>query len=179
MPRKIILVSIAACSLVAVAAWAAPHMQPGLWTYTTTMDLGQAMPKLPPQALAMMKARGMNIPVPGQPVVTQVCITPQQASMDRPPATMQQETGCTMQNVRQSANTYSADIVCKGTRMQGSGHTDVSYNGSTHMQAQSTFRGTAGGRPMNTSSKYSADFVSANCGSVKPFQMPPTPPGTR
>jgi hypothetical protein len=175
MNRKSVLLGVAICCLSGIAAIGAGRMQPGLWKFSTSVDMGMAMPQMPPEAMAMMKARGMNVPTPGQAMVSQVCITPEQAAMDRPPQDMQREIGCTMQNAKITATTYSADMVCTGDRMNGKGHTDVTYNGPMHMVIHSTFNGTTAGRPMNTKTDIKADFVSASCGSVKPFAMPKAP----
>ena len=79
--------------------------------------------------------------------------------------------GCTVQNPKATGNSYSADMVCTG-RMNGKGHTEVSYTGPTHMVMHSTFNGTMGGQPVNTKTDITADFISANCGNVKPFAVP-------
>lgn len=175
MKRKTILFAVLLSSVTAFSVWGATRMQPGLWKMTVNVDLGQAMPQISPQVAAAMKARGMNIPMPGAPMTMQVCITPEQAAMDRPPMTpqqMQQQTGCTVQNVRKTANSVSSDMVCTGERMQGHGTTTITYKGMTHSEGQSTFQGTASGRPISTKTTFLSDFVSANCGSVKPVQIP-------
>ena len=61
----------AALILTPIAAFGA-HGRAGLWTVTSTMEM-KNMPQMPPEAMAMMKARGM--PMPGAPFTTQMCMT--------------------------------------------------------------------------------------------------------
>lgn len=178
MQRKIILIATI-CLLGTASAFSASKMQPGLWKWTMSVDMGEAMPKISPQVAAALKARGLTMPDIGAPTTMQMCITPEQAAMDQPPMTQQQmmqQTGCTAQNIQKTANSTSVDMVCTGTRMQGKGHSEFSYTDSTHVKGLSTFTGTGtGGRPMNIKTVFSADFVSSNCGSVKPLQIPARP----
>ena len=55
------LAATAAIALLSAAAQAMPHGKPGLWNITTTMQMAN-MPQMPPEAMAMMKQRGMKIP---------------------------------------------------------------------------------------------------------------------
>lgn len=158
-------------ALTASSALAAGKFRPGLWTTTVTVDLAEAAPKISPQAEAMLKARGLTFPDLSAPRTIQMCITPEQAAMDRPPMTPQQreeQTGCTEQNLQTTADTASVDVVCSNERVQGTIHMEVKYTGTTHYQGSSTLAGTVGGRPTNAVTTFSGDFASADCGSVKP-----------
>ena len=64
-----------------LAVQPAPHGKPGLWNITTTMQM--AMPQLPPEAMAMMKSRGIKLPgIGGEPVKTQICMTEEEIDKD-------------------------------------------------------------------------------------------------
>ena len=160
------------CLLAASSALGAGKFRSGLWTTTVTVDLGEAAPKISPQAEAMLKARGLTFPDLSAPRTIQICITPEQAAMDRPPMTPQQleeHTGCPEQHLQTTANTASVDVICSNERMQATSHMEVQYTGMTHYEGSSTFVGTVGGRPSNVTTTFSGDFVSADCGSVKPL----------
>ena len=59
----------AAAVLLPVAAFAG-HGKPGLWNISTTMQMAN-MPQMPPEAMAMMKSRGMSMPgMGGAPITT-------------------------------------------------------------------------------------------------------------
>jgi hypothetical protein len=175
MYNRIALAGILAVILSALAASSvlgAGKARPGLWTQTVTVNLGEAAPKASPQAEAMLKARGFAFPDLSAPRTIQICITPEQAAMDRPPMTPQQreeQTGCTEEHLQTTADTGSADLVCSDERMQATIHIEVQYTGMTHYQGSSILVGTVGGRPTNAVSTFSGDFVSADCGSVKPL----------
>src|SRR3954470_9776904 len=114
MSRKLARTLLVATILMPAAALAVPHGKPGLWNITTTMQMA-AMPKMPPEVMEMMKKRGMNVPQPGQPITSQICMTTEQAAMDRPPDMSREGVNCTPHVISQTANSATTDIVCHGT----------------------------------------------------------------
>ena len=157
--------------LVPAAAWAA-HGRVGLWNVTSTMEMPN-MPPLPPQALEQMKAHGM--PMPGQPSTTQMCMTQEQVNADKPPAFSNREVSCDTKVLSSSPSAMHTQITCKG-QVNGVGDMQISWRGTDHYEGTYNFQGTAGGHPQNMTTRYSGDFVKADCGSVKP---PPGPPPAR
>ena len=83
MNRSLIFTLMGTALILAPVAAMAAHGRVGLWTVTSTMEMPD-MPQIPPQALEMMKARGM--PMPGQPFTTQMCMTQDQVNADKPPS---------------------------------------------------------------------------------------------
>src|SRR3954471_8550247 len=114
MKRNLTLALIAAAvGLAPVAAWAA-HGKPGLWTISSTMQMAN-MPQMPPEAMAMMKARGMSIPgMGGAPIVSQMCMTPEQVSGDVPPNMNRDAKNCTTKLLSQTATSMKAEVTCHG-----------------------------------------------------------------
>src|ERR1700749_1029894 len=104
MSRSLICALMGTALVLAPAAFAA-HGRAGLWTIssTTKMPNMPQMQNLPPEAMAMMKARGMQMPGMGQPVVTQICMTQDQVNMDHPPAMRQAGENCTTKVLGQTA----------------------------------------------------------------------------
>jgi Protein of unknown function (DUF3617) len=166
MTRKLVSVLIATTILMPAAALAVPHGKPGLWTITTTMQMA-AMPKMPPEVLEMMKKRGMNIPQPGQPMTSQICMTAEQAEM-KPPNMDREGVKCTPKVISQTSNSATTEITCHGT-MEGTGRSQISWRGDSHYEGSYSFTGTMHDRANNMSSTYTGDWVKADCGSVKPF----------
>src|SRR5579872_1695637 len=76
---------IAASLILVPAAALAAHGRAGLWTVTSSMEMSN-MPQMPPEAMAMMKQRCMQMPGMGQPMTTQICMTQEQVNADKPPA---------------------------------------------------------------------------------------------
>ena len=67
MNRSLICTLLGTALILAPVAAFAAHGRAGLWTVTSTMEM-KNMPQMPPEAMAMMKARGM--PMPGAPLTT-------------------------------------------------------------------------------------------------------------
>jgi hypothetical protein len=170
MHRKYTSALIAAViGLVPVAAWAA-HGKPGLWTISSTMQMAN-MPQMPPEAMAMMKARGMQIPgMGGSPIVSQICMTPEQVSGDVPPAMHRDGENCTGKLLSQTASSMKSEVTCHG-RMEGVGHSEMTWRGNEHYEGTYSFKGSMEGRPQEISTHYTGDFVKADCGSVKPAKV--------
>ena len=156
----------AAVLLAPAAAWAA-HGKPGLWTISTTMQMAN-MPQMPPEAMAMMKARGMSMPGMGGPITSQICMTQEMVNADKPPAMNQHEESCTTKILNQTSTSVSAETTCHG-RMDGVGRTQISWRGSEHYEGTYSFNGSMHGQPNSMSTNYVGDWVSSDCGSVKPF----------
>ena len=151
-----------ALSFVPVAAFAG-HGKAGLWNVSTTMNMGNM--QLPPEAAAKMKEMGMKMPS-AQTFNAQICMTQAEVDADKPPP-MGRSSGCTAHVTSQTGTSMTADMVCDG-EMKGNGHMQVSYTSPEHYAGSYSFKGVAGGRPMETSSSFAGDWVKADCGSVKP-----------
>jgi hypothetical protein len=167
MSRKLASTLIVATILMPAAALAVPHGKPGLWTITTTMRMA-SMPKMPPEVMEMMKKRGMNIPQPGQPMTSQICMTAEQAAMDKPPNMDREGVKCTPKVISQTSNSATTEITCHGT-MEGTGRSQINWRGDGHYEGSYSFTGSMHDHPNNMSSTYTGDWVKADCGSVKAF----------
>jgi hypothetical protein len=162
---------IAAAVLVPLGAVAMPHGRPGLWTITSTMKMAN-MPQIPPEALAMMKQRGMKIPgMGGEPIVSQICMTPQDVAEGAAAAQrMQSEHGinCTPHVLSETGASVSTEITCHG-EMEGVGHSNVSWRGDSRYEGDYSFKGVMHGHANDISTHFVGEFVKADCGAVKPF----------
>jgi hypothetical protein len=166
MKRKLGLIAAAALILAPGAAWAA-HGKPGLWTITSTMQMANA-PQMPPGMAEMMKKRGMNVPVAGQPFTSQMCMTLEEVNADKPPRMASHEINCDTKILAQSASSMKSEVVCHGA-MDGVGHSEINWSGNEHYMGSYNFKGTMHGRPNEMSTTYKGDWISADCGAVKPF----------
>ncbi|HZQ40142.1 MAG TPA: DUF3617 family protein, partial [Rhizomicrobium sp.] len=91
MSRSLISALMGTALILAPSIAFAAHGRPGLWTITSTMEM-KNMPQMPPEAMAMMKARGMAMP--GQPFTTQMCMTQEQVNADKPPSVRNDDVSC-------------------------------------------------------------------------------------
>jgi len=154
----VLAVGIVALPLAAMAS----HGKVGLWEITLNVNLPN-MPKIPPDQLAKMQAMGVHMPN-GNTIVTQHCMTAAEVAADRPP--VQHQKDCAMQNEKMGGGSFSADMVCTGVEMQGSGHFNVSYDSDTHYVGEMTFSGTAHGHAATMTNKFEGKWVSADCGAT-------------
>ena len=155
--------------VLAPAAALAAHGKPGLWTISTTMQMAN-MPQMPPEAMAMMKARGMKMPGM-EPIVSQICMTQEQVDDDKLPSMMhEREESCTSKVLSQTPSSVTAEATCHGM-MEGVGHFQISWRGNEHYEGTYSFKGSMQGRPQEMTSHYTGDFVKADCGKIKPPAM--------
>ena len=162
-------VLVVTCCLLPIAAFAAGHGKPGLWEISTKMSMAGA-PQIPPEQLAQMKQMGIKIPgMGGDPIVIKQCVTKEQAERDEPPKTQNEKSGCEMQNAKQDATSYSADMVCNG-EMKGKGEMKVSYNNKDSYNGSMHFKGTEGkrGHEIEMTTEFAGKWLGADCGDVKP-----------
>jgi len=151
--------AIAALPMAALAS----HGKAGLWDVTIRMSMAN-MPQIPPEQLAKMKAMGISIPNVNS-VTTQHCMTAAEVASDKPPQ-MQHNSECTQQNTNLSHGTFTADLVCTGANMQGTGHITATFDSDTHYTSQMVFNGTAHGHSTTFTNTIEGKWVSADCGSV-------------
>lgn len=170
MNCKLVSALAMASVLLAPAAALAAHGKAGLWKISTTIDMPDMpqMSQLPPEALAMMKARGMSMPGMGAPVVTQICMSQEEVNADAPPQVRNSEENCTTKLLSQTSSTMTAESTCHG-RMEGVGRMQIAWRGNEHYEGTYSFKGVVQGRPHTMNSRYTGDFVKADCGSVKPY----------
>lgn len=169
--RRIGIWGMAALAIVALPVAAlASHGKAGLWSVTMTMDMpGRQMPSIPPEAMARMKAMGIEMPV-GHAITTQRCMTDAEVNSDTPPAIQRPQSGCKMTNTKFQGHTMSADMVCTG-EMQGEGHFMVTYDSPEHYNGKMTFKGTEQGHPANMSNTFDGKWLSADCGKLRRSSM--------
>jgi hypothetical protein len=169
MHRKLVSGLITAAAVLAPgAAWAA-HGKVGLWTITSTMQMANA-PKIPPEVVAMMKKRGIAMPMAGQPFTSQMCMTAEEVNADKPPRMTSREINCKTTVLSQSASSMKSDVVCHGENMEGVGHSEISWSGNEHYAGSYHFKGTTQGQSNEINTTYKGDWIKADCGSVKPFK---------
>ena len=163
---RVLALGIAVSVSIPIIAWAS-HGKVGLWEINVQTNMG-AMPgmpdmsKLPPEAQARMKAMGMQMN--GNGLTVRHCMTVADVNNDKPNLSQNQE--CKTTNVKMIGQKFSADLVCTG-RLNGTGHIEVTYDSPEHYTAFETMSGTAGGHPVNNSTKMSGRWISPDCGKVQ------------
>jgi hypothetical protein len=99
-----------------------------------------------------------------KPVTTKVCVSPADAAADTPP----KRPGCTYQDIRWTGARGTGELVCKGL-MNGSGKFSVTYTSNKHYEGSTNFvSAPIQGKVTTANTKFSGDWLAADCGAVKP-----------
>lgn len=156
---------IVGAALLAPAPALAGHGKAGLWNVTSTTSMAMAMP---PEVAARMK--GMNMTLPPQTHVSQMCMSQAEVDSGAPPHIDQAATGCTTKVVSASAAGMTAVMTCTG-RMKGTGQVQVTYSGAEHYTGSYSFKGTVEGNATDMTTRFKGDWVKADCGAIRPYRL--------
>jgi hypothetical protein len=161
MKARVLAFGVAALAVMAAPALA-DHGKAGLWAVTVTV---QGAPPPSPEAIAQMKANGIEVSGPNSMTVPR-CMTQDEVSADKP-IPMRQAEGCTMRNMQASGSTITAETVCQSPDVSGGGHFSMTYDPSnTRYSGQMTFSGVSHGHPVTMTNRFDAKWVRADCGNV-------------
>jgi hypothetical protein len=170
MRKGAILIVSGCCLSVAIFAWAQGKGKAGLWEVTTTRTMsGMQMPQMPQGA---QMPPGMAARMGGAPTTTQVCVT--QAMVDKYSGPPPQSRGdCSVTNMTPKAAGFTADIACTG-QFNGKGTVDMTIVDAEHTKTKMHMTGTGGpqGHQIDMTIESSGVYKGADCGDVKPMQMP-------
>lgn len=179
-------------TLAALGAYAACiGLKPGLWevkTLNQAMDAGEksgqmaaandkmaaALANMPAgqraQVEAMMKSRGIGAGGPGGGHGFKICVTPEMAKRDKP--IVDRDGHCQPGSVNHSGNqtTYEFSCVIDGATTKGKGTSTV--DGEVITQHVELTRTDAQGKTQTMNRDSEMRFVGADCGDVKPIEMP-------
>lgn len=156
--------------LLALPAAAAPtHGKVGLWTITSTMRIGN-MPLLAPDVVALMRRKGQ---APANGYLAQMCMTQTDVATDTPPHVTDRSIDCRTRVLKTAPAAVSTETICYGP-VEGVSHTLFTWTGNTHFSADYQFKGKVRGTPRQFSTTYTGDWISPDCGGVRPFvsQLP-------
>jgi hypothetical protein len=167
--RSMALLVSAAVFTLGLSVHAQDSRKPGLWEVTTTMTWQQT-PFPPGMTMPPAAAAAFG----GAPHTTQYCLT--QAMIDKYGAPMPESRGrCQVANVQKTGNGMTADWICTGA-MSGKGTIESHWSNDGTSKGKVHFVGSmqAGPNPMpiEWTSESSSVYKGADCGSVKPPQMP-------
>lgn len=159
-------------SSLAIPVFAAENMQPGLWEVTTESALAKNIPTLPPAQIEAMRKMGVDLSqLQSGTIANKVCITPDMAAKNELPKMTQKESGCAIKNQRQNGNVFTMDMVCDG-QMNGSGVSTTTFASKKSFNSRTQFSGNVNGLPINDEAISKGQWVSADCGAVKPIALP-------
>lgn len=165
-------------------AWA-QTTKPGLWEIQHKMggnpemdkamaEMQKQLASMPPaqrkQMEAMMGKNGMGV-APGGGFSLKVCITPEMAARAEMPS--QTEGNCTSTITSRSASALKMKFVC--TNPSSSGEGTYTFNGDKAYTMKMVMQSVRNGKPESMTIDGQGQWLAADCGTVKPIQMPATP----
>lgn len=151
------------------SAHAAGKMKPGLWEMSMQSDAIKAMPKMPPAQMEQMKKMGIKMPMMQDGAMkTSVCISKEMAEQNHPAAMQKNQAGCKPQNIAQSGNDFSMELICDSPELKGIGTIRGSYNGSDSVRSTYDFKGTSHNNPVTQHMETTGKWLSPDCGDIKP-----------
>jgi len=163
MKKLVVVASLGTAILAGASSPAlAMHAKPGEWQVSMKMNMS-GIPQIPPAQLAKMRAMGIRLPMGGDTITVTHCMTPSEAAMDKIPAmSKEHQKYCTTQNLKTSADSMSADMVCTG-KVQGGGHMQVQFDSPEHYAGKVSMSFNANGHPMSSTNTFEAKWLSADC----------------
>ena len=156
--------SVLAAALACASTGAlASHGKAGLWSVDMSIA-GQDTSKIPPDALARLKAMGMN-PNNSGGFTLNKCMTAADVADDSKMIDASANKNCEIMNRKLTGHSMNADMVCKG-QLTGTGHVSVSFDSDTHYTGQMILNGTAAdGTRVAQNQTFDGRWVAPTCGS--------------
>ena len=157
-------------------------LRPGLWENSVTMksqsgqleaamaQMQKSMASLTPaqrkQMEQAMAQQGVSMGPSGNTV--KVCISPEQADLDRIPA----QEGCTQNVQRTGPNAVAMTFSCKGTQGQPptTGEGTMTFQGPTAYTGNFKVKTTSNGKPEQIDMVQNGKWLAADCGAIKPVR---------
>ena len=173
------------CLLLCSASAFAQSQAPGLWAVQSKMggnpeidkamaEMQKQMASMPPaqrkQMEAMMGKNGMSVGAGGAMSV-KVCITPEMAARAEMPT--QTQGSCTNTVTSRSASALKMKFVC--TNPPSSGEGTYLFNGNKAYTMKMVMQSVRNGKPESMTLEGQGQWLAADCGTVKPIQVPAAP----
>jgi hypothetical protein len=119
----------------------------------------------------MMAKQGVSIGAgTGGGMLVKMCITPEMAARQEMPS--QTEGDCTTTITSRSASVLKMNFVCKNPPSTGEG--TYTFSGDTAYTMKMVMKSMQDGKPHNMTIDGQGKWLSKDCGTIKPIQMPAT-----
>lgn len=162
----------------------AQSMKPGLWEIANKMggnpeleksmaEMQKQMASMPPEQRKMMQEmmakQGVSMDAgAGGAMVMKMCMTKEMVERNQLPT--QQQGDCKTTVTSRSANTMKMSFTCAQPPSSGEG--EYTFSGDTAYTMKMTMNTTHQGKPMRTTMDAKGKWLGADCGTIKPMQIP-------
>ena len=158
--HRAILVSTAIALLASPPAFAG-HIKPGQWRITTTTRY-VGVDKFPPIVTGRLAMQGIVFPTRPQTSSKTVCISPDEAAIDRLPHQNEDNGACDAMVIEPTSDGYSGKAVCD-SYLAGHIWFDVSFTGDGHYEGKTVFKGKSYGLALETWNNFTGEWSGADC----------------
>jgi len=156
----VLMLSVAATPVLA------GHVKPGQWKVTSTMRIS-GPEKFPPMVTGKLAAQGIVYPKHPVTLDKTVCISPEDAAIDRLPAQDRNDGSCDPFELETTSGGVSGKTVCHGY-IEGRAWFEVNFTGDNHYEGSTVFKGTTFGLALETRNTFSGDWSGADCNRAAP-----------
>lgn len=179
LPLRPLTLSLAA--LLATPAWAQTPLKPGLWEHSmqvagdARMEAAMAkaqerMARMPPEQRQQMEAMMANqgVALGAKAGTVKVCLSKEAAERGEPPPS---DGRCRHETTQRSGGTIKFRFTCQG-EPPASGEGEYTVEGPTRYRGQVVMNTVVKGQPQRTEMRQTGQWLSADCGAIKPFAVP-------
>ena len=168
--------------IVAVPASASQNdIRPGLWEVTTTSDLLNLVPHIPPDTMQQINdlARQYGLVMPNiqnKSAISHVCITPAMAAQEIPTYFYDGQSGCSIKNARRSGNRFQIELFCANAQFQRNGTAEGVFTSPEDFSGHTEFDSVVMGNPVYATAETRGRWVGEKCAVTQPATRPSTLP---
>jgi hypothetical protein len=185
LPVAFIFLLLTSVTTLKVAHAASAPIKPGLWEMKNEqmlMDgkplpdmsakMEQAMKNMPPEMRAQMQSKMKSMGVEmvngaGAGSAVRMCLSKEMVEQDH---WQKPQAGCSIQSMTRSGNTMKWAMAC--TQPPGHGEGTTTFNGTEAFSTQVNLTTQHNGRTGTMNMKSSGKWLGANCGDIKPMNVP-------
>lgn len=156
-------------------------IHPGLWEVTTTSDLLNLVPHIPPDTMQQItdlaRQYGLVMPnIQNKSAISHVCITPAMAAQEIPTYFYDGQSGCSIKNARRSGNRFQIELFCDNAQFQGNGTAEGVFTSPEDFSGHTEFDSVVMGNPVYATAETRGQWVGEKCAVTQPATRPSTLP---
>lgn len=175
MHKPLLIISLIISLLLSTASAAESIIRPGLWEVTTTSDLLWLVPQIPPDQMQNLidfaKQNGFDMPeIKNGLATSNACITQEMADQHNLPYFNPNQLQCSSKNASRNDNTYKVDFICNSETLKGQGSAEGTFFNKENFTGRTKFNGFAQGLPVDEHAEIKGQWISTDCGTVKPLE---------
>lgn len=155
-------------------------IRPGLWEVTTTSELLNLVPHIPPDTMQQLtdlaRQYGLVMPkIQNKAAISHVCITPAMAAQEIPSYFFDGQSGCTVKNAMRNGNRFQVEMACNNAQFQGNGTAEGMFTSPETFSGHTEFDSLVMGAPVHATAETNGRWIGENCTVSQPVISPSIP----